>query len=500
MSLSPIAAAAIVLASRKVNRASAIWTPAPENRPQQLAYNSPADVLGYGGSAGGGKTELILGLAFTRHQRSVIYRLHYRDFSGAIRRGNEIAAGTASYISGGKKCWELPGGKFIELRAVQYIKDIEKFQGNPCDLIAIDEAQQFRQNWYHHLTGWLRSEDPDQRTRIVLAFNPPTSADGEWIVRYFGPWLNEEHPDYPTAPGDLLWYIRVGDEDVRVENGDPVDIDGERHYPQSRTFIPARVTDNPYYGEEYIAQLQSLPEPLRSQLLYGDFALEAADDPWQAIPTAWIAAAQRRWAECEKPPVDLRAYGVDVARGGKDNTVIQKLYGTWFDEPVKLPGRQTPDGQSAAREVLTALGNENAPGAIDVIGIGASAYDQLKDMAGINIDPVNFGEGSPKVFGAPTTDRSGKFQFLNMRAYCYWKLREALDPESGEEIALPPGRDVRVELMAPRYQLTGGKIKVEPKDNIKERIGRSPDIADGIALAWYVANQPVLVPGRNMNG
>jgi len=71
--------------------------------------------------------------------------------------------------------------------------------------------------------------------------------------------------------------------------------------PKSRTFIPARLLDNPYltttgYGDT----LQALPEPLRSHVLYGDFSIGRQDEAWQVIPTAWIRAAQDRWTP--KPP------------------------------------------------------------------------------------------------------------------------------------------------------------------------------------------------------
>ena len=46
----------------------AAWTPEPSNRPQVEAYNSKADLLLYGGAAGGGKTDLLIGLALTQHR------------------------------------------------------------------------------------------------------------------------------------------------------------------------------------------------------------------------------------------------------------------------------------------------------------------------------------------------------------------------------------------------------------------------------------------------
>ena len=46
---------------------------------------------------------------------------------------------------------------------------------------------------------------------------------------------------------------------------------------------------------DYLDRLQNTPEPLRSQLLYGDFGISQVDDLWQVIPTAWVRAAQARW-------------------------------------------------------------------------------------------------------------------------------------------------------------------------------------------------------------
>ena len=63
--------------------------------------------------------------------------------------------------------------------------------------------------------------------------------------------------------------------------------------PKSRTFIPSSVDDNLFLATTgYKATLQSLPEPLSSQMLRGDFNAGAADPAWQLIPTEWIKAAR----------------------------------------------------------------------------------------------------------------------------------------------------------------------------------------------------------------
>src|SRR5205814_6502393 len=140
----------------------------------------------------------------------------------------------------------------------------------------------------------------------------------------WGPWLDPQHPN-PAEPGELRWFAMVdhgdgrGPTDTEVRNGESFDWKGEHIFPQSRTFIPASLDDNPYLARgTYRARLQGMPEPLRSQLLYGDFSIGLDDDPWQVIPSAWVRAAMDRWRADGHPKdgrgrsLALSALGVDV--------------------------------------------------------------------------------------------------------------------------------------------------------------------------------------------
>lgn len=462
-------------------KAGVVWK--PNEGPQEVAYESDADVIGFGGSAGGGKSDLELGKAFTKHWRGTIYRRHYPDLGDLVTRGNEILNGLCTYVAGDKKRWELPNGAIINLAAVQHQNDLIKYQGRARDFIGIDEAAEFPEAWFRYLTGWLRTTKPDQPTQIVLTFNPPQTPEGEWVIRYFAPWIDPDYHGTPAAPGELRYFIRLNDEDVEVDSPEPQMIDGFEVKPQSRTFIPARVDDNPHLTSDYKSQLNMLPEPLRSQLLFGDFSIKPKDDPWQVIPTEWVLAAQKRGREMERPDVALRAMASDPSRGGADKHAIAKLYGTYF-ELYGFEGVDTPDGIVGKHQILSLLGEESAPVAIDVVGYGSSVYDQVKVVDGIDARPINNAEADDSL------DKSGKYGFANVRAASYWLLREALDPTSGQDIALPDTRQVRMDLTAPRYSIVGGKIKIEPKEEIKKRLSRSPDDGDAIVMCWYIAAKP----------
>ena len=250
--------------------------------------------------------------------------------------------------------------------------------------------------------------------------------------------------------------------------------------PESRTFIPSRITDNPYLlGTGYLAQLQALPEPLRSQMLLGDFNAGVSDNPWQVIPTAWAEAAMARWRE-RSPRGEMLSMGVDVARGGKDNTTIATRHKTettdlWFDKLHLHAGEDTPNGNKVAGLVI-AERRDYAPVHIDVIGVGASPYDVLQG-GGIDVYGVNVSER------ATSLDRSGRLSFMNQRSQLWWQLREALDPAADNGIALPDDKDLLAELCAPNWELSGMTIKVESRQDIVDRVGRSPDRATAVILA-----------------
>ena len=169
----------------------------------------------------------------------------------------------------------------------------------------------------------------------------------------------------------------------------------------------------------------------------------------------------------------MDSVGEDVARGGKCETVISRRHGVWFDKLICSPGIATPDGPTAAAVAISAV-RDGAPIHVDVIGCGTSPFDHLVGQ-GIHAVPVNGASGVPGEF-----DKSGQLRFYNMRALLWWRLRERLDPSSFPPCALPPGQDVKADLCAPRWKLSGGKILIESKDDLIERLGRSPDKGDAL--------------------
>lgn len=81
------------------------WSPLPG--PQSMAFGSTADIIGYGGAAGGGKTDLACGKALTQHQKVLVLRREATQLTGIIDRFTELL-GTKDGYNGAERIWRLP--------------------------------------------------------------------------------------------------------------------------------------------------------------------------------------------------------------------------------------------------------------------------------------------------------------------------------------------------------------------------------------------------------
>ncbi|RLA55128.1 MAG: terminase, partial [Gammaproteobacteria bacterium] len=344
-------------------------------------------------------------------------------------------------------------------------------------LLAIDEAANIPFEEFQFLKVWSRSAEEGQRTRIILASNPPTDSTGLWLINMFRPWLDPDHHD-PAEPGELRYFITVNDEDREVPDKNDVIIDGETYSPESRTFIPSFIDNNPFLmATGYKQTLQGLPKALRDRMLHGHFLSSMTDDEFQVIPSDWVEAAMDRW-EAGKESSVMTSMGVDPSRGGADEMVISCRHGNWFAPLIKIPGTEVPNGPLAAARVVMAR-RDSCTTNVDSIGIGSSVVDKLNEN-GIDVEPM--------IGNAKTDEMSddGLFKFKNLRAQWFWRLREMLDPQTGNNVSLPPDKKLKADLCAFTYKVNDGAIiQIESKKEAKLRLGRSPDAGDAV---MYAAN------------
>ena len=200
----------------------------------------------------------------------------------------------------------------------------------------------------------------------------------------------------------------------------------------------------------------------------GDFPLQEDD----VLVPLWLAeaalnrdVAMQRWQ-----PV----WGLDVARYGDDDSALAKRRGNRLLEPVKvwrkhdlmeLAGLVMREFQDAEDE------DKPAEILIDSIGLGAGVLDRCREQ-GLPVRGVNVGE-------SPATD-SGRF--LRLRDELWWRMREWFE---GRDVSIPEDARLLGELTSVHYKLEStGKLRVEPKDSLKKRGMRSPDVAEALMLTF----------------
>ena len=115
------------------------WVPNPG--PQTQAFLCEADELFYGGEAGGGKTDLGIGLALTAHKRSLLLRRINKDAVKIKPRIEEILGHDNGY-NGQLQRWRL-GERQIDIAGCEQESDKQRFKGDPHDLIVFDEGTDF---------------------------------------------------------------------------------------------------------------------------------------------------------------------------------------------------------------------------------------------------------------------------------------------------------------------------------------------------------------------
>jgi hypothetical protein len=456
------------------------WFPNPG--PQTVACLTEADELFYGGQAGGGKSDLICGLALTDHTVSLLLRRQNADTIALEDRLADIL-GSREGLNSQKHIYRLDGGRVIEIGGVQFEKDKQKYKGRPHDLIAFDEIADFTETQYRFIIGWNRSTKPGQRCRVVATGNPPTTPEGLWVLKHWGAWLDPTHPN-PAKDGELRWYTTIGDRDVEVASGEPVEVDGEMVQPRSRTFIRSRLSDNPDLATtDYDATLAALPPELRDAYRGGKFNVVRADQPQQVIPTAWIQMAQERWTDRPPEHTPMTCLFHDVALGGGDANAWARRHALWFDEVIKekLKGFVDPI-ELAARDIE--LVRDGAAIVIDMGGgYGSGVFSHLKQSVPSLITDrrlIGFNGAS----ASNRRDRSGKLGFKNRRAEVHWMFREALEPGLGLPVMLPPDPELLADLAAPTWKLGPQGIVIEDKVQLRARLGRSPDKGDCVLGAW----------------
>jgi predicted phage terminase large subunit-like protein len=272
--------------------------------PQYRFLASSAGEGLYGGAAGGGKSAGLMAM-FLRW-------IHNPNFRGLYLRreaqylGDAIDKTEALYsLVGGRLVrtprivWTFPSGATIWLNHCEHEKHVRNYDSFEFSLVAFDELTHFTQKQYLGIRARLRGTDPTLPYASRGATNPGGEG-AEWVFNRWAPWLDtrDEYKGVRAESGERLWYR--GDD--LVPPGTPDSI--------SRTFIGARLSDNPHIPADYRARLLQLDPVRRAQLDKGDWLVRPAAGLY--FQRAWI----KEWFDKPAAMPSARVRYWDLAAGG----------------------------------------------------------------------------------------------------------------------------------------------------------------------------------------
>lgn len=311
----------------------------------------------------------------------------------------------------------------------------ERFQGHHAEnlLLVVDEASGVDEAIYEAAEGFLTS--PGAR---VLLIGNPTQTSGTFYRAF--------HSDR-----DLYNTIHISAFDTPNITGEEVP-DAARKALVSPDWIEQRKKQ---WGDG---------SPLYDVRVLGNFPSESED---QVIGLQSVEDAKAR----ERTPAGPVVISCDVARYGSDETVIAVRQG----EHVRIHKSYTSRSlMETVGQIVDAARQYNAPGmrvVVDDVGLGGGVTDRLREM-GVPVEGFNGGSAANEPRSYPNRRSEAWFAFADQIAH----------------VDLDPDEQLCADLVSPKYSLdSAGRRVVEPKDRTKKRLGRSPDRADAVLMAFAPA-------------
>lgn len=293
----------------------------PQAGPQRAFLTSTADIVFYGGEAGGGKTYALL--------LEPMYDVHNGDFGAVIFRrttkqvmaeGGLWDTATDLYSALGAKPnmndmrWTFSSGAKVTFAHMEHEKNRLDWQGAQIPLIEFDELTHFTWRQFSYMMSRNRSTSGAQ-SRIRATLNP----DADHWVRSFIDWyIGADGYAIPERSGVVRWFIVRDDVVTWAGSREELEDDYPGCLPKSFTFIPAGLDDNPALTTKdpsYRASLEALPRVERERLLGGNWDIrpqsgEYFQRSWftvvEALPAGleWVRAWDLAASEKKRDPDD----------------------------------------------------------------------------------------------------------------------------------------------------------------------------------------------------
>ncbi len=256
----------------------------PQPGPQYDFLNSKADIVIYGGAAGGGKTFALLMEALWNHDVRNFSAVIFRRTSTQVRNPGGLWDTSMEFFTdfGGMPKeslleWDFPSGAKIKFAHMEHEKNRFDWQGSQIPLIGFDELTHFSWQQFVYMLSRNRST-----CGIAPYIRATTNPDPDSWVRKLIDWWIDPNTGYPISErsGKIRWFAIHNDETMWSDSREELIEQFPNSLPKSLSFIASTVYDNQILLSKdpgYLANLKALPRFEREQLLMGN---------WNIRPTA----------------------------------------------------------------------------------------------------------------------------------------------------------------------------------------------------------------------
>ncbi len=333
-------------------------------------------------------------------------------------------------------------------------------------------AKQHPATWFLSARSWSKNADPEQQGRTLSGLH------SKFIL-----YLIDESGDISPA---ILRSAEQGLSNCAwgkiLQAGNPTSHNGILYLSatsQRHLWSLITITGDP-------------DDPSRSTRIDKEWArqqidLYGRDNPWvmayilgQFPPTSInsllgpeeVEAAMRRSLKEDQFEFAQKRLGIDVARFGDDRTVIFPRQGLVAFEPVEMRGVRTTDIAARVMKAKTTWNSEME----FIDDTGHWGHGVIDNLMAAGYSPLGI------QFHGPAIDP----RYKNRRAEMWLEMAEWVKRGG----CLPNIPSLVGELTVPTYAFVNGKFLLEDKDLIKKRLGRSPDLADALALTFALPDMP----------
>jgi len=280
---------------------------------------------------------------------------------------------------------------------------------------------------------------------------------------------------------------------------DFVDLDKQGILPKNRKYIQAFATDNPYLPTDYINALKNEKDLVRRQRLWeGDWDYDETKDSLITFDSLTDAFSNTIVKDGQKYLI------VDVARQGRDATVLNFWNGLECYKIEVFQKQSTDVTEQTIRDYASAEKIPYSNIMIDEDGIGGGVVDHLFGVKGFvaNSTPLQTASQIRGRLSKIESPLIPKTNFTNLKTQCAFKLAELIN-EHKIAFKIPEYREQIIEeltsLLRQKNVDSDGKKQIKPKEDVKEELGRSPDIGDTfIYRAWFELRNDISPQGEDM--